>query len=66
LVHGEGPASAYFDCRGEDISPLHHIQTSSGTNQTSYSVDTMGSFHRVKWLGHADHMPQSSTDDKNE
>jgi len=65
LVLGEMPAYEYFDCTGKDISPLHQVQTSSGTNQASYSADTMGSFHRVKWLGHADHMPLSSTD-KNE
>jgi hypothetical protein len=66
LVLGEMSASEYFDCRGKNISALHHVQTSSGINQASYSADTMGSFHRVKWLGHADNMPLSSTDDKNE
>ena len=66
LVLGEVPASEYFDCRGKDISPLHCVQASSGTTRASYSVDTMGSFHRVKWLEHAGHMPLSSTDEKNE
>jgi hypothetical protein len=66
LLLGEVPTFEYFDCRGKDISPLHHVQTRSGTTRASYSVDTMGSFHRVKRLGHADHMPLSSTDDKNE
>jgi hypothetical protein len=31
LVLGEMSASEYFDCRGKDISPLHRVQTSSGT-----------------------------------
>ena len=66
LVHGKGPASEYFDCRGKDISPPHQVQTSSGTNQASYSVDTIGSFHSIKQMGHAEHMPLSSTDDKND
>jgi hypothetical protein len=66
LVLVEEPASEYFYCSGKDISPPHSVQTSSGTNQASNSVDTMGSFHRVKWLGHADHIPLSSTEDKNE
>jgi hypothetical protein len=66
LVLGEMRVSEYFDWRGKDISPLHRVQTSSGTNQASYSADTMGSIHRVQWLEHADHMLPSSIDDKNE
>lgn len=66
LVLDEEPASEYFYCSGKDISPLHSVQPSSGTNQASNSMDTMGYFHRVKWLGHADQMPVYSTEDKNE
>jgi hypothetical protein len=49
-----------------DVSLLHGVQTSSGSNPTSYKMGTEKGIPGVKRLGReADHSPPSRTEAKN-
>jgi hypothetical protein len=52
---------------GKTFSLLQSVQTGSGTDRASYSMDTRASFTGCKVTGHeADHSPLSHDDVKNE
>jgi hypothetical protein len=52
--------------KGQEVSPLHVVQTDSGAHPASYLMDTGGSFPRVKWtVREADHSPPNSAEVKN-
>jgi hypothetical protein len=52
--------------QGQDLTPLHIIQTDSGAHPASYTVCTGGSFPGIKWPKYeAEHSLPTSAEVKN-